>query len=93
MNQKTTIVVAAVTLLTAAAPNAHAAPGASLSKPAAAASTEQIAWRRWGSHHGVRRCSYGSGAYGYRPHYPEAYRTGTRHWWEEMDRVERGGRR
>jgi hypothetical protein len=36
--------------------------------------------------------------YGYHTHYreyndPDAYRTGSSHWWEEMDRQDRGGRR
>jgi hypothetical protein len=36
--------------------------------------------------------------YGYRTHYrernvPEVYQTGSSHWWEEMDRQGRGGRK
>jgi hypothetical protein len=36
--------------------------------------------------------------YGYRSHYreynnPDAYATGSNRWWQEMDRLQRGGRR
>ena len=40
-------------------------------------------WRK-----GKRRCSYGYRVYGF----PEYYRTGSRPWWSEMDREQRGGR-
>src|SRR5262249_50082720 len=42
----------------------------------------------------VRHCAYGYRSWGYRgPYYPEAYRLGSRRWWQEMDRAGRGGRR
>ena len=42
---------------------------------------------------GVRDCGHGYGPR-YRTHgFPEDYRTGSRNWWEEMDRDQRGGRR
>ena len=56
---------------------------------------EQVAYRRCWWRHGVRHCRhYGGGrTYGYSgPHLPEAYRTGSTRWWQEMDRQDRGGR-
>jgi hypothetical protein len=41
---------------------------------------------------GRRHCAYGYGPR-YREYgFPENYRTGSRRWWGEMDREERGGR-
>ena len=47
-------------------------------------------------HYGYRR--YSPRHYGYRTHYreynnPDAYATGSFRWWQEMDRLQRGGRR
>lgn len=59
---------------------------------------QTVAYRRCWSQHGNRHCRwYGSPyrGYGYRyygPLYPEAYPTGSRRWWHEMDRDDRGGR-
>jgi len=56
---------------------------------------EQVAYRNCWWRHGVRHCRYYRGArsYGYSgPHLPEAYRTGSSRWWQEMDRQDRGGR-
>jgi hypothetical protein len=40
------------------------------------------------AHHGARH------GIGYREYNnPDAYRTGSSHWWQEMDRQDRGGRR
>jgi hypothetical protein len=83
------------TLAAAAAPTAPA--------PAAIAAgsdgkAESIAYRRCWWQGGQRHCRWvGSGyrGYGYRyygPLYPEAYRTGSSRWWQEMDRDDRGGR-
>ena len=47
---------------------------------------------RW---YGSRHRGPGYRGYGYRyygPLYPEAYRTGSSRWWQEMDREDRGGR-
>jgi hypothetical protein len=54
---------------------------------------EKIAQHCWW-HRGTRHCRL----YGYQPRYraygdPQNYRTGSRRWWEEMDRWDRGGRR
>jgi len=74
---------------------AHAAPlGTSerrLAAPNGVPLAEPVARRCWWRN-GVRHCrSYG--VYGYSgPHYPEAYRTGSSRWWQEMDRQDRGGR-
>jgi hypothetical protein len=55
----------------------------------ATSDVEKAARRCWW-HRGHRHCRY----YGYREYgYPENYRTGSRRWWEEMDREGRGGRR
>jgi hypothetical protein len=70
---------------------AQSAPISNLAASSAEAPTiERIALRCWWSD-GRRRCVR---AYRYRERgYPEAYRTGTRNWWTEMDREGRGGRR
>jgi hypothetical protein len=59
-----------------------------------ASRVEPIAQRCWW-HRGERHCRRHGGyrVYGYTgPHYPEAYRTGSGRWWQEMDRAGRGGR-
>ena len=82
---------------------AQAAPGAApLSESMAAvgdqAKPQEIAYRRCWWQDGRRHCHrYGSPyrGYGYRyygPMLPEAYRTGSSRWWQEMDREDRGGR-
>jgi hypothetical protein len=76
-------------------PIAHAAPlGASergLRAQNAAPLAEPVARRCWWRN-GVRHCQRYR-VYGYSgPHYPEAYRTGSSRWWQEMDREDRGGR-
>jgi hypothetical protein len=56
---------------------------------------EPVAYRTCWWHHGVRHCRYHRGVRFYRyggPHLPEAYRTGSTRWWQEMDRQDRGGR-
>ena len=56
---------------------------------------EAVAYRRCWWRHGVRHCRHYGGARAYRysgPHLPEAYRTGSTRWWQEMDRQDRGGR-
>ena len=74
---------------------AHAAPlGASartLSAHNGIPLAEPAARRCWWRN-GVRHCQR-YGVFGYSgPHYPEAYRTGSSRWWQEMDREGRGGR-
>jgi hypothetical protein len=72
-----------------------APPNVSVEGPASAVTTaaERCWWR-----HGVRHCRWlGQHYYGYRSRYreynnPDAYRTGSSHWWQEMDRLDRGGR-
>ena len=82
---------------------AQAAPAAApLSESMAAvgdqAKPQEIAYRRCWWQNGRRHCHrYGSPyrGYGYRyygPMLPEAYRTGSSRWWQEMDREDRGGR-
>jgi hypothetical protein len=77
------------------------APGAleTMSTAAREGKAESVAYRRCWWRGGHRHCRwYGSGyrGYGYRgyygPLYPEAYRTGSSRWWQEMDRDDRGGR-
>ena len=81
----------------------EAAPAASNVMPTLAAAVgaqsaaQDVAYRCWWRY-GQRHCR-GSGphyrGYGYRyygPLYPEAYRTGSGRWWQEMDRDDRGGR-
>jgi hypothetical protein len=56
---------------------------------------EPVAYRTCWWRHGVRHCRYHRGVRFYRyggPHLPEAYRTGSTRWWQEMDRQDRGGR-
>jgi len=56
---------------------------------------EPVAYRTCWWRHGVRHCRNYRGARFYRysgPHLPEAYRTGSTRWWQEMDRQDRGGR-
>ena len=75
-----------------------ASGGQALAAVAGDVQAQPIAYRRCWWQDGSRHCrSYGSPyrGYGYRyygPLYPEAYRTGTRRWWQEMDRDDRGGR-
>jgi hypothetical protein len=55
---------------------------------------EPVAQRCWW-HRGVHHCQRYGGyrAYGYSgPYRSDAYRTGSRRWWQEMDREGRGGR-
>jgi hypothetical protein len=72
---------------------AEAAPiGNFLATDAGAGRIEKIAQRCWW-HRGTRHCR----SYGYQSRYreygyPENYRTGSRRWWDEMDREDRGGR-
>jgi hypothetical protein len=52
--------------------------------------------RHYPRHYGYR--SYYPRHYGYRTHYrqynnPDVYATGSNRWWQEMDRLQRGGRR
>jgi hypothetical protein len=87
-----------------AAQAAPPAPGTldTMTTAAREGKAENVAYRRCWWHHGHRHCrGYGYGGYGYRgygyrgyygPLYPEAYRTGSRRWWQEMDREDRGGR-
>ena len=62
-------------------------------QPTGVGQIEKIAQHCWW-HRGTRHCR----AYGYQPRYraygnPQNYRTGSRRWWDEMDREDRGGRR
>lgn len=92
---------AALLALALPSANVHAAPTGNVSglRPATeiVSPYEAVAWRRCWVRHGVRHCRWTDGSrsrgyYGYRPHYPEAYRTGSSRWWQEMDRQDRGGR-
>ena len=72
---------------------AQAMPLGNLAHPALVSSNieEAAAYCWW--RHGERHCGYGYGPR-YRTHgFPNHYRAGSRHWWEEMDRDQRGGRR
>ncbi len=74
---------------------ASAAP-AIVAVPTAATAVTAVAEHCWYSR-GVRHCRRFGPRYGYRARYreynnPDAYRTGSSHWWEEMDRQDRGGR-
>jgi hypothetical protein len=83
---------------------AEAAPAASHLNPTLAAAvgtqsaTQDVAYRRCWWRNGQRHCRGSERpyrGYGYRyygPLYPEAYRTGSSRWWQEMDRDDRGGR-
>jgi hypothetical protein len=88
------VVTLAATVLTAIGVAAHAAPVGTAAAELSAfkgAGVEPAARRCWWRH-GVRHCQR-YGVYGYSgPHYPEAYRTGSARWWQEMDRQDRGGR-
>ncbi len=56
-------------------------------------SVHKAEYRCWVNDNGVRRCRWFWNPR-YREYgYPENYRTGSRRWWEEMDRQDRGGRR
>jgi hypothetical protein len=84
----------------------EAAPAASNLMPTMAAAVgaqsaaQEVAYRRCWWRYGQRHCRWsgpgpGYRGYGYRyygPLYPEAYRTGSSRWWQEMDRDDRGGR-
>ena len=72
---------------------AQAMPLGNLAHPAIVSSNieEAAAYCWW--RNGMRHCGYGYGPR-YRTHgFPNHYRAGSRHWWEEMDRDQRGGRR
>jgi hypothetical protein len=94
--------LAGVGLGTLAAQAAPAAPSAAaMARAGADGKVQSIAYRRCWWQGGQRHCrGYGSAyrgyrGYGYRyygPLYPEAYRTGSSRWWQEMDREDRGGR-
>jgi hypothetical protein len=78
---------------------AQAGIGAATSQLGSAARSQSnidaVAYRNCWWRHGVRHCRYyrSGGTYGYTgPHLPEAYRTGSSRWWQEMDRQDRGGR-
>jgi hypothetical protein len=82
----------AIATTTQAAPGANAAAELTPFKNLSLA--EPIARRCW-RHRGVRHCRRHGGyrVYGYSgPYRSDAYRTGTRRWWQEMDREGRGGR-
>jgi hypothetical protein len=81
---------AAASLITV---GAHAAP-MTAATGVASSTVEQIARRCW-IQNGVRYCDRSSrtNGSGYRVrNIPEAYPTGSKYWWEEMDRQNRGGR-
>jgi len=73
---------------------AEAAPiGNLLATGGGTGQVEKVAQHCWW-HRGTRHCRY----YGYQSRYrergyPQDYRTGSRRWWDEMDREGRGGRR
>jgi len=74
---------------------AAALPGLAEANPHASSIVKAARHCWWSG--GVRHCRWG-GVYGYRSHYhvyndPDAYRTGSSRWWQEMDRLDRGGRR
>jgi len=77
---------------------APVAPSPAAMSAGADGKAESVAYRRCFWRHGYRHCRwYGPGYrdYGYRyygPMTPEAYRTGSTRWWQEMDREDRGGR-
>src|SRR5688572_12137504 len=89
------IMLMTVPFTTIGMPAAQAMPGANAAEPFRnTSSVEPVAQRCWW-YRGERHCRrYGrSRVYGYSgPHYPEAYRTGSGRWWQEMDREGRGGR-
>ena len=63
-----------------------------------ASAAQEVAYRRCFWRYGERHCRSAGRpyrGYGYRyygPLYPETYPTGSRRWWQEMDRDDRGGR-
>jgi hypothetical protein len=81
---------------------AEAAPAASTLMPSMAAevggqsAAQEVAYRRCWWRYGERHCRWSGPRYRsygyYGPLYPEAYPTGSRRWWQEMDREDRGGR-
>ena len=90
-------VALAMTLVTTqVSKEAQAAPQVPAVEGPASALTA-VAQRCW-TRGGVRRCRWvGPRYYGYRTRYreynnPDAYRTGSSRWWQEMDRLDRGGR-
>jgi hypothetical protein len=106
--QITKLAVIGVLSLASAGLGALAARAAPVAPSAGAMTTagadgkaESIAYRRCWWQGGHQHCRWigsgyrGYGGYGYRyygPLYPEAYRTGSNRWWQEMDRDDRGGR-
>ena len=77
-----------------AAASSLIALGAQAAPMQVTANLTQVARRCW-VENGVRYCSRASKAYSsdYRVrNIPEAYPTGSKYWWEEMDRQGRGGR-
>jgi hypothetical protein len=94
MNSKLLLTIGAIAF-SAAISGAQAAPvgPAKAISEANAPLVQQTASHCWWSH-GIRHCRHYRGHYyrAWRPRYPEAYRTGSRRWWQEMDREDRGGR-
>jgi hypothetical protein len=94
--------LASVGLGALAAQGAPVAPrSGAMAAAGADGKADSIAYRRCWWQGGQRHCRWNGSSYrGYRgygygyygPLYPEAYRTGTRRWWQEMDREDRGGR-
>jgi hypothetical protein len=88
--------VAAIGLACAISDASASPPAMSVQTPASL-QTNVAAHCWW--RHGVRHCRwYGNRYYGYRSRHreyndPDAYPTGSSHWWQEMDRLDRGGRR
>ena len=87
------IAVCGVLGLSALATAAAAGPTGNLNVSGRHSVVEQAAYRcRWLD--GERVCRWYGPRTAYREHgFPENYRTGSRLWWDEMDRTERGGRR
>jgi hypothetical protein len=71
---------------------AQAAPMLGTQGPQAGNANETIAYRCWWAY-GERHCAYfdDGGPRIYRRGSPDDYRTGSRGWWREMDREDRGG--
>ena len=57
-----------------------------------ASTVEKTASNCWWRN-GVRHCRGGSAVRYYERGFPQRFRTGSRRWWDEMDREGRGGRR
>jgi hypothetical protein len=96
MLRTTLLVLGAATCLGLGVGAAQAAPlGALDSARTTAPGAAKVAQRCWWRH-GVRHCRwYRPRVYGYRYREygnPDAYRTGSSRWWQEMDRQDRGGR-